>query len=491
MQKPDYTTSLALVKAKQVMPETLLSKICSENPSAVGFAVREPKGIIVEKHTIADPAKHFEAMKRIMNGRKAYDSMFCFHSFPEEYDEDEIQPFVALRDSSKNPLLAVGIEGDFPRFASAEFSEAYQLMYEWLGPKIEAMYKTIGNSPQKLFDYLKTEQFRLDFAQVYGHRGVLTFMPSIGTLFTVEKNELGVSSPTWGEASLCYGYTEPVIEAATPAKVEKTKSDLGASKYATEDTPATPPTPTVVPPKDTPAPATDPVQKAADGIAELIDTFPPKELHGKALKTWYRSTTGGQLPGTDGFMMETNWRKRPAIKLRVTKHTQKEEDPKDMKDKAPPRIVTQNGNTAVVDVKGEVLPVVAGKVQQTGVEFLKKHLGDGSAVIDDPVKAQEDELKLATFTQLMAGSGVKSLDDIKRWRASFIASFVKQHPELAWLLVLQLRAERDELQQRLQNGDKTLGELAGTSVSTDTSTQTASTKPEPAKKAASGGSKYA
>lgn len=466
-KKPDYTSSLAMVMSNEVIPDTLLSKLCSENPAALGFIVREQSKMEVEKFPklLGTPQENFETIKKVMLGRKKFPTMFCFHDYPAEFDEDEIQPFIPLRDSKGNPLLAVGIEGDFPNFmdkSSDGFSEAYMLMYDWLGPKIEAMFKTVGNSPQRLFEYLSSEQFQADFAQVYGHRGVLSFMPSVGNPFVIEKNDIGFNSPQWGSVSNAYGYTEPAIEAATPAKTEpaKVKKEIGASKYLADD-PTPPMKPAEVPKVDVPAPAA-PIEKVAAAIVEEVTEHkPPTNLHGKSLKQWYRSIDpSGVLP--------ENWRDKPPVRVKVTKHMQKvEEEPKDMKAAKPEVKVTQTGNTKYVDVGGESLPIISGPVQKAATEFIKKHLGDGSAVIDDPLKAQEDEQKLATFTQLMAGAPIKSLDDIDKMRTSFLASFVKQHPETAWLLLLQYRTERKQLKAAVAEGGKKLGELtAGAKTTT-------------------------
>lgn len=467
MNKPLYTSSLVQVRTNEVIPETLLQKLCSENPTALGYVVREPDKLVVDKFPkLETPDKNYETLRKLLIGRKKFPAMFCFHDFPMEFDEDEIQPFVPLRDSKGSPLLAVGIEGDFPKYVDTSadgFSEAYMLMYEWLGPKIEAMYKTIGNSPQKLFEYLKSDQFRSDFAPIYGHRGVLTFMPSVGEAFVIASKDeaLGVQGP-WGEASNSYGYTEAVIAAATPAKVEPkaVKTTLGASKYAVED-PATPPVEQPVIPKVDPAPVTDPVKKAVEGVApEWKDVYPPKDFHGKQLKGWYRSADpSAELP--------PNWREKPPVKMRVTKHMQTPEAD------APKDFVHTVGNTTIV-TKGETLPIIGATMQKSASDFIKKHLGDGSAVITDPLKAQEEELKLATFTQLMAASGIKSLADIKRMRTSFLALFVKQHPEASWLLVLQLRAEVDRLEKALAEGNKKLGELSGTVTAPESPASTVS-----------------
>lgn len=468
--KPAYTSSIVQVKAGQVIPAELLKKLCSENKTAFGYAVREPGGIVVDKFQKVDlPKDLFAEISNIMEGRKKFTTMFCFHAFPDEYDDDEVQPFT-IRDQKGNPILAIGIEGDFPQYidtSADKFSEAFMLMQNWLGPKIEDMHKLVGGSHQKLFDYLRSVQFQKDFANVIGHRGILSFLPSVGESFMIDKNELGLSS-TWGDASNVYGYTEAVQEAGTkveepapqPAPVQPRKS-----KYATEPNGSVQPSP--APAVQQPAPQ---VQKpaATPAVIETEEEMkPPSNIHGKKLKGWYRQTAG---------VLPADWEQRPTVKVKVKRSMQQPEtetaigaalkaaQPKDMKAAAPKPV-------------GETMPIISGEMQKSAIEMIKKYLGDGSGVIDDPLKANEEEQKLATFVQLMAGAGVKSIDDLQKWRASFIFAMTKQHPETMALAIIE---QRNIIRDLRLNGEKPMKELTGTQTTkTGTGTQPATSEPAP------------
>lgn len=479
MNKPAYTSSVVQVKAGQVLPEELLKKLCSENKTAFGYAVRENGGIVVDKFQKVDLTDNlFQEVSSIMEGRKKFTSMFCFHDFPDNYDDDECQPFVALRDAKGNPILTVGIEGDFPQYIDTspdKYSEPFMVMQNWLGPKVEDMFKLVGGSYQKLFDYLRSSQFSKDFANVIGHRGVLAFLPTIGEAFMIDKNQLGLSSE-WGQASNVYGYTEAVQEAGTNEPVPEIAAPVPEpvkpkkSRYSTESSGTAQPQPVVQP-----QPATLPVQQPKVDKPSLIETEeemePPRGMSGKKLKQWYREMEG---------LLREDWAQRPKIKVKVKRSVATQAPvtetaigaalkaatlPKDMRSAQPPKPV------------GETLPIISGDMQKSANEFIKKHLGDGSAVIDDPVKANEDEQKLATFVQLMASSGVKSLDDLQKWRASFIFSFTKQYPETAALAIIEMRNTIRDLKK---DGAKTMGELTGTGgISTTTTSSPAPvTQPE-------------
>lgn len=467
--KPAYTSSIVQVKAGQVIPPELLKKLCSENKTAFGYAVREPGGIVVDKFQKVDlPKDLFAEISNIMEGRKKFTTMFCFHAFPDEYDDDEVQPFT-IRDQKGNPILAIGIEGDFPQYIDGgpdKFSEAFMLMQNWLGPKIEDMHKLVGGSHQKLFDYLRSVQFQKDFANVIGHRGILSFLPSVGESFMIDKNELGLSS-TWGDASNVYGYTEAVQEAGTNEKVEEPAPQPvpvqpRKSRYSTESNGSVQPSPT--PAVQQPAPQVPKPAEAPAVIETEEEMKPPSNFHGKKLKNWYRQTSG---------VLPADWETRPAVKVKVKRSLQKPEtdtaisaalkaaQPKDMKAAAPKPV-------------GETMPIISGDMQKSAIEMIKKYLGDGSAVIDDPLKANEEEQKLATFVQLMAGAGVKSIDDLQKWRASFIFAMTKQHPETMALAIIE---QRNIIRDLKADGEKPMKDLTGTKTGTGT---TAPASPQPA-----------
>lgn len=458
--KPDYTTAIAQVKAGEVIPPTLLQKLVDENRSAVGFVVREPDRLVVEKFPrIDDAVKNFNFMTKVMEATKKYPAMFIFHNFPVEFDEDEVQPYNILKDSKGNILLSVAIEGDFVNRDSAEFSEGHMLVMDWLGPKIEDMYKLVGNSPTKLFDYLRSSQFQNDFQNTLGHRGVVAFMPSIGDPFVIEKNDLGIVSKTWGSCSNAYGYTESAIEAATPATVEKPATPAAkASRYADDAPTPAAPKPVVEPPKVIPEPAKDPVEKVATDLQpEEIEWTPPKGVHGKPLKTAYRAVLNGELPVVDAAGRQTTWRERPTVRIKVKKAAPaaaKAADTavKDMKPAAP----------VPVAAKPLTMPIIGGAQQSKAVDMIKKHLGDGSLIIEDPAQAQADEKKLAKFSELVLKTG--KIDEVNRWKTEFVFAFVKDNPETAALAFIELRSERNRLMALLTAKGEKLSDLTGTDM---------------------------
>lgn len=449
--KPDYTTSIVQVKSGEVIPPTLLRKLVEENQSCCGFVVREPDKLIVEKfHKLDDVEKNYNFMLKIQESTRKYPAMFCFHSFPAEFDEDETMPFVVIKDSKGNAQLVIAVEGDFPAHTNDEYSEPYNLMYDWLGPKIEDMYKLVGNNPTKLFDYLHSAQLQNDFKQVFGHRGVLGFMPSTGDPFVIEQNDLGITGP-WGSASNAYGYTESAIAAATPVVTAPAQPAVKKSRYA-DDSDVTPaPKPEVIPPKVEPAAPKDPAEKVAASLQpEEIDWSPPKGVHGKSLKAAYRAVSGG-LP--------KDWRDRPTIRIQAKKSV------KDLKELPSLGVKDMKATEPKPVDKILSMPVISGAQQSKAVDMIKKYLGDGSGVIEEPLKAQEQESKLAKFSELVLKTG--KVEEILRWKTEFVFAFVKENPETSALAIIELRNELRKFWLAAKAGDKTLKELVGSEQVTE------------------------
>jgi len=449
--KPAYTHSIVEVKAGEVIPETFLRKLCSEHGSCVGLVVREPNKLEVEKfHEMGDAAERFTLLNGVNLGTKKYLRQFVFGAFPEEFDEDECQPWVVLKDSKGNPLLTVSCEGDFPVTTSKEGeSEAYVVMHTDLGPKIEAMYQLCGNNPQKLFDYIRSAQFTADVNKIYAFRGAFALMPTIGDsimLGNFREEGKGGADYEWGTASFNHGYTDPVIEAATAEAAPVPVKAKPRSKYAEEPEAEPKPSVPAVPLKT--EPETDPIKKAADAIGDTVNWSPPKNLHGKALKKAYRDMLG-ELPD--------NWQNRPSFKLKAKDSVSslKELDQTTAKQNAQPKDMREPAPTVI-------LPVIDGKMQEKAVNMIKKYLGDGSALIKDPLEAQRQEANIPEFSELFLKSG--DLKEVRAWPRSFRLAFIKENPEAAEAWIAQLQRDAINRESAVKDGDKTLGELTESTI---------------------------
>lgn len=485
MQKPNHTRSIVTKKAGEDVPEALLQRLCKENMSALGILIRDGSKMEYEKYGTDKnpmddtPEAFFNFMKGILRGQKKKPMMIVFHSMPQEFDPAEIQPWIPIKDSKGNPMLAVALEGDFPGREVDGDSEMYGLMCEYLGPKIEEMYKFTGNNINKTINWLKGDSFANDLKNTYSHRAEFVFFPNEGDPFAIGKNELGIVSQTWGTCSNAYGYTEDSIEAETkaaepaPAR-SKFASDEDVKPIKTDDNgihtlpPDTAPEPEKLPveiPKADPLPKKDdPIQNAADATAESHWETPPANLHGKELKKWYRAMnakSGEMDPDGKQGKLNEDWNVRPRIFVRHLKEV---------------KALSDLSHTALGStVKNDKLPVISGADQAKVVDFIKKFTAN--QVINNPLEMQKEESTLALFSELCL---TKGLAEINTWKVSTIEAFCVSYPVAAMLLIAEQRRRIINLEASLSVGDKKLGDLTGTEKPSTTAPDSKPLTPSPA-----------
>lgn len=446
MQKPAYSMSIVPVKPNETIPSALLQKLLSENRSAVSFTVRDGTDLDVEKFAEVDSIEaELKEWTGILEKTKTKHRQICFFAFPEKFNAFEIQPWIILKDSKDKPLLLLSCEGDFHKFTKEGQSEFFTLVNDTLGPKIESLYKLLGNDPKKLMDYLRSTDFAADLDLMYGERGVFEFFPEEGEPFAHGKNEIG-GEFAWGRASNIYGYTEAVQEAATaePAPEERKRS-----KYA--DDPAIAPAPAAKPPQADPP--VDPIKKVAAELPKKKQIPIPRNLHGKRKKAFIRDL---MLEHTGKDDLPADWDNMTYVEVDMQTTVQSLADlsktalaPKDMKGDAP----------TLKSAEAQV-PVISGPQQAAMTSFIKKYLDGNSNRIENPLELQKIESKIAVFSEV---AGLPTgLDDLDTWSTTIMLQFIKEHPESAWLAMLEYRSDRRKRKQLQALGDKKLGDLTGT-----------------------------
>lgn len=469
MQKPAYSMSIVTVKPNETVPDALLIKLFSENRSAMGLVVRDGTSIDVEKFTEMDSVEdEVQEMRGILNKTLPHYRQINLHALPEKFDKSEVQPWIILKDSKGQPILLVSCEGDFSKHTKEGQSEFFTLVNDYLGPKIEGLYKMVGNDPKKLMDYLRSKEFATDLEQVYGHRGVFEFMPSEGEPFAHGKNELGLEA-TWGRASNVYGYTETVIEAGT-AEV-KPEEKPKRSKYASDE-PAPRVEPVAIPPKADP-PKDKPIEKVATELPKKIRQDIPRNLHGKRKKSYIRDL---YLKHTGTEILPDNWDAMTYVELEMQTTVKSLADldktavgnVKDMKGDAPVLKSNVSENMPV--------PVISGAEQAAVNAFIKKYLDGNSNRVENPLEIQKIEAKLPVFTEV-AGQA-EGLDFFDSVRSDILKNLVEERPQSAWLLILEYRADRRKRKALMLQGDKKLSDLAGTDAPLEPG-KTAPVSPEP------------
>lgn len=460
MQKPEYSMSIVTVKPNETVPKALLIKLFSENRSAMGLVVRDGTSIDIERFTtMVSVEDEVEEMIGILDKTKKLHRQINLHALPEKFEAYEVQPWTILKDSKDKPILLVSCEGDFFKFAKKGQSEFFTLVNDHLGPKIEDLYKLLGNDPKKLMEYLRGKVFADDLALLHGERGVFEFMPAEGEPFAHGTNKIGLEA-TWGRASNVYGYTEAVQEAGT-AEPEAPKR----SKYASDD-PAPAKEPVVIPPKADP-PVT-PIEKVAAELPKKFRQEIPRNLHGKRKKSYIRDL---YLKHTGKEDLPVDWDNMTHFEVDMPTTVNSLADlgktalaeVKDMKGKAP--------------VENAPIPVISGAEQAAVTAFIKKYLDGNSNRVENPLEIQKIEAKLPVFTEV-AGQA-EGLDFFDTIRSDILKNLVEERPQSAWLLILEYRADRRKRKQLQALGDKKLGELTGTEAPLMEPGKTAPASPEP------------
>lgn len=473
MQKPAFTMSIVQVLPNETIPEGLLLKLHSENQSAMGFVVQDSDGLVVEKFDEMDPVEdEVKETRGILETTKKFHRMFCFGSFPEKFDAGETQPWVILKNSKGEPVLVVACEGDFPGHTSEGHSEFYTLVHEYLGPKIESMYKLLGNDPKKLAEFLKSEDFHKDLNNTFAHRAVFAFMLPEGEPFAYGKNDIG-GEFSWGKASNIYGYSESAQQAATPAEEPKKRSRYSAEPDGPFRVPGTEPKPVIEVPRADPV--KDPIKEAADKVAKGHWVEIPKQLHGKRKKAFIRAATA--TPDNPKGDLDPAWDNmtRVWVEHQTTVNSLADLDKtaagaavKDMKADAP---------EPVKATAERAIPIISGAEQTQVTAFIKKYLDGNSNRVENPLEIQKSEAKLPVLTEL-AGLA-EGLDYFDTCTASVLKTLITERPESAWLLMLEYRSDRRKRKQLQALGDKKLSDLTGTEEVPTEPLRTAPASPEP------------
>lgn len=444
MQKPAYSMSIVTVRPNNTVPKALLIKLLSENRSAYGLVVREGSTLVIEKFNEQDSVEdEVLEMEGILEKTKGHWRQFTPSAFPEKFNAFEVQPWTILKDSKDQPLLLLSCEGDFFKHTKEGQSEFFTLVNDYLGPKIEGLYKLLGNDPKKLMEFLRGKEFAADLALLHGERGVFEFIPAEGEPFAHGTNKIGLEA-TWGRASNVYGYTDAVQEAGT-AEPEAPKR----SRYASDD-PAPPATaPTVMPPKADPP--TAPIEKVAAELPKKYRQDIPRNLHGKRKKAYIRDL---YLQHTGKEDLPPDWDNMTYVEFEMSSTVKSFAD------------LNKTAAVEIKDMKGKPestpVPVISGAEQAAVTAFIKKYLDGNSNRVENPLEIQKIEAKLPVFTEV-AGQP-EGLDFFDGVRTDILKNLVEERPQSAWLLILEYRSDRRKRKQLQALGDKKLGDLTGTEV---------------------------
>lgn len=290
---------------EQTIPKAYVDKILPTYKTCIGYAVPTEKGTI-EVFQSNGTVEDYSGVAEVMKDNPRI-TTFYFGLNDADFHEDDLQPFIILKNDEGQPIMVAFLEGDFSNFHQAESarSDEFFAVDEHLRDKITELYHENGKDMDKLIEKLDGASFRRDLQQVIVSRGHIVLMTGSGKTIVFNKNnKQGMEFP-WGEVSNCLDYTE---EKVPEAGVDKPKLKLK----------------TKAPPFSTPSVPS--VEKQKDTETKHIPTeakfYPPQNRSGKDLKKWYRTHYQGHFCPND-------WEKRPGIpesKLAADSHLRVKKD---------------------------------------------------------------------------------------------------------------------------------------------------------------------
>lgn len=282
--------TLLTKKTGQLIPVELLAAILNRRPSAFGAVVQDLTGDKPELSIIHEATTPTMAqLEEFQKNAKDFQAMLYFGELGSKFNPEDIQPLI-IRDGDDKPFMAIGLEGDFPKYCEpADRTEAYNLASKIIIPTILEVCELAGGELDPIIAALNDDRFNKTFLEHVAHRGALTIFPIEGDPINLGKNELG-GVYDWGTTSQRHAFDDIKQE---PKKVEAKK---GFSFYFDKKQEASPP----ALPKDVATkgdgPRTSVPEVRADGKNMPQPVKLPDWIHKNDDKrTWYQMV-GGTIP---------------------------------------------------------------------------------------------------------------------------------------------------------------------------------------------------
>lgn len=452
--RPSNLQTIITKNAGFAIPDALFEAILKHKPTAFGFVVQtKDEGLAIEREDgeglTLDQLKEFN--------RHAFDhqAMMYFGELSKGYNVEDIQPFT-LHDGEDKPFLAIGVEGDFPKFSenNGRTDEA-NLVSKILVPTLLDICETLDGDLAKIMMKIAKPLFNDLFLAQTGHRGSLIIVPHEGDIVSLGKNELG-ETYDWGSTTQKHGFDdvaqEPVKEPETKRSRFWSKAVAGASAAMTiTDHPKTETDKNGI---HTVKDAATPGTASRASVPEVKETDkpvvvrPPNWCHkNEDRKAWYLLVAGS---------VPQNWKKNIPVtvtlanlpkSLEEMKAMQAEKLKADLKEvKAnPTSTATLPAPKSGADIKAakveigkaeENLPIMDAKETERALDFVAKHLDGQSNQMPNPLEIQKMESKWPTLSDTL---GIKP-HEMLNWPVSGLFALAKEHPKALALAMIEMRA---------------------------------------------------
>lgn len=486
MTLPKNLQTIIMKNPKHVVPKELLEIIIAKKPNVFGYAVQDGEGLSIGREEGTPLMADLETMN---TETVDFRSMLCFGWLETGFNVEDIQPFT-ISDADDKPFIAVGLEGDFPKYDTNNGrTQEFNLSAEIILPSLADICELTDGDIAKLVAAIGKPSFNNNFLAAIAHRGVMNILPFEGDAVHFSKDTLG-ETYDWGSTSNKWGFGDVKQE---PVKEEPKKRFSFGKKAAT---------PVAEKPQDVATSGTAPRASVPAVKAEVkkhegpMPVRPPDWCHKNDDKrSWYQAVAG-TLPGgwkknipvipAEGCTVPATIEDLNAWRASRAKATIAAGNVQSVKTETSAGAPKSGAEVKSIR-QAENLPIIAAKEMESLLDFVAKHLDGQSVQMPKPDEIQAIEKK---FPALSEALGLQP-QDLLNWPVSGLFALGKHDYRALVLGFLEMR--------NLWRGTLKLEDLAGTEKKVTTTVtksgegtvKTESISNEPPKKKFSFGKKAA
>ncbi len=459
------------IAAGFVPPAAYIEQALKHCPTCFGIAIKDGEGdnavidVVREHKSIS-----VEKMMAVLEGCKDNEVILTLGNMSQDFNPDEdMMPFVfqqAASGEEEDPenILAVFLEGDASNYSKVGegHTETFNLWEDLIFPTISEKFEASADL-FAFYDKLRTSAFKQTIENAFSHRGVAVFMPLIGDVISLGRNDLG-NTFDWGKTSNTFGWgaetTKPKTAKAggklkgrlanliggTPEKETHTTDDKGIHHIPEQK-------------------KEEPKAIISEGHKGPMIMKPPAKLQGNARNSWIRLFTGqfeGPMPADHHkkdftvevpenlvpFALEDVSTKdqvrslgkrvnaaRTASKM-DTAHEQIQ-DPKVVETK-PAEAPAQPQVEGDVDTRpvSDFLPDLSADDKKGSVDLVTDWATRPSDKMPNALDIQRIESKWPVFSSMM---GIKAVDMLN-WGIADIKELAKKYPDAMALAFLEMKS---------------------------------------------------
>lgn len=238
--------TIVYAKKNKIVSEPFVKVLLEQNPSCFGCAIVQNGEILTaldkDPVTAETMDKSIESVISIMNDHKEKDRVMFFGKYPDTYLEDDLQPYVILRNSKDEMVTVAFMEGLFPKYhdPSSKHSDAFLCAFKHLLPTLFDRYAACNEDLSKFSKGLSDLHIQITMENMIGERGMITLFLATGEIVAYKRpDDLNYREFDWGWTSRHFNYKESEF----PLKVvaDQGRKIFGKQSSGVKSTVAPPP----------------------------------------------------------------------------------------------------------------------------------------------------------------------------------------------------------------------------------------------------------